>query len=140
MGPPTVVPPPVPSMSRMSLLVLAVIVSAALAASAVNQYACSGTHCSDDCSQSTWDMLHCYNTTSGDSQIFTDCNSSGLFTIAYNGAGCQGDGSKSTMDVGTCLVTSLNTSFINSCVNTGAGQAATLGLSYKAKYLNPMVI
>merc|ERR1712100_830781 len=87
------------------------------AASAVRQLSCTDEHCSSDCTNSQWNINQCYNTTGGNSQIFLSCDASGIPELWYTGLGCQGQGSSSHMDVGTCLVSETSSSFINTCVD-----------------------
>jgi len=87
------------------------------AASAVSQLTCQDTQCSSNCNPGQWNINQCYNTTGGNSQIFTSCASSGVNGIDYTGTDCQGQGTPGTMDVGKCLISETNTSFINTCVS-----------------------
>jgi hypothetical protein len=86
------------------------------AASAVAQLSCTDTQCTNDCSNTQWNINECYNTTGGNSQIFLSCDSTGVSGIDYTGTDCQGQGSSGHMDVAKCLTSETSTSFINTCV------------------------
>lgn len=101
----------------LQLVCLLLLPTLGSAASAVGQLSCTDTECVSNCDNQRWNILQCYNTTGGNSQIFTSCDGSGVKTITYSGPSCTGQGTSGQMDVAKCLVSETDTSFINTCVD-----------------------
>jgi len=112
-------------MIRSVLILFALLPYACDAGTGVSQFVCEDGACSLNCQQKNFSLNTCLSVDDGTSAMLVDCQggSGGLKEISWNNANCSGTGTKSSMDVGTCIKGNFG-SFINTCVGGQCDKAA----------------